>query len=144
MDAELPKVAERLIADRVLQRRELRGLKAVERNDDNVIVRVTEWLLLGDDAYVVFEIQNRDGAPYRLATVQVLDGTTDRASAVRFTSSAAEAAAEGTIGVVAPGGRGTGVVVIRGAAAALGRSLSLEVAQAGGRGAVVVDRVVLK
>lgn len=144
MDAELPKVAERLIAERVLQRRALRALDAVERNDDNVIVRVTQSLLLGDDAYVVFEVQNRDGAPYRLASVKVLDGTIDRASTVAFTSTAAEAPGKGTIGVVAPDSRGTGVVVVRGAGAVLGRSLTIEVAQAGGRGAVVVDRVVLK
>jgi len=144
MDADLPKVAEKLIAQRVLVRRELRGLNAIERNNDNVIVRVTDALYLGDDAYVIFEIQNRDRSPYRLANVRVLDAGIDKAGSVQFTSTAAETAGEGVIGVVGPGSRGTGVVVLRGSAALVGHKLTLETAQPGGRGKVVVDRIVLK
>lgn len=144
MDAELPKLAESIIAERVLQRREHRTLKAIERNDDNVIVRVTDALYLGEDAYVVFEIQNRDKAPYRLATVQVVLDGQDHAGLVRFSSTAAETAGEGVVGVVPSRGRGTGVVVLRGSAELLGKSLTLEVAQPAGRGKVTVDRVVLK
>jgi hypothetical protein len=144
LDADLPKLAEGVIAERVLARREVRKLKAIERNDDNVIVRVTQALYLGEDAYLVFEIQNRDRSPYRLASVQVMVGDQDKASTVRFSSTAAESAGKGIIGVVAPGGRGNGVVVIRHSAVVLGKSLSVVVAQPKGRGKVTVDKVVLK
>jgi hypothetical protein len=144
MDAELPRVAETLIAQRVLARRELRSLDAIERNDDNVIVRVEQAMYIGEDAYLVFEIQNRAKSPYRLATVKVLDGKSDKAGVVQFTSNAAEAVGDGVIGVVAPRSRGSGVVVVRGVSALIDRSLTVEVAQAEGRGRVVVDRVVLE
>jgi len=74
----------------------------------------------------------------------VLDGTVDKAGTVQFTSSAAETAGEGVIGVVGPGSRGTGVVILRGSAALVGHRLTLETAQPGGRGKVAVDRIVLK
>ncbi|MEZ4403926.1 MAG: DUF2381 family protein [Kofleriaceae bacterium] len=144
MDAELPKVADGLIAARALQRRELRKLSAIERNDANVVVETTDVLFLGDDAYLVFEIENRNKAPYRLATVAVQDGPTDVASVVRFTSDAAEAAGAGVLGVVRPGGRGRGVVVVRRAADLLGKRLALVVAEPGGKGRVTVDRIVLR
>jgi hypothetical protein len=144
MDAELPKVAETIIAQRVLARRELRKLDAIERNDDNVILRVQQAMYIGEDAYLVFEIQNRDRSPYRLASVKVLDGTDDKAGIVQFTSGAAEAISEGVIGVVGPRSRGTGVVVVRGVSAVIGKSLTVEVAEAKGRGKVAVGSVVLK
>ena len=144
MDAELPKVVEGVVADRVLQRRERRTLNAIERNDDNVIVRVTDALYLGEDGYLVFEIQNRDKTPYRLASAQVLLAGKDKAGLVRLTSSAAETAGEGVIGVVPPRGRGTGVIVLRQIDALLGKSLTLVVTQPDGRGKIVVDRIVLK
>ncbi len=144
MDAELPKVADGLIAARLLQRREVRKLNAIERNDDNVIVEATEVFFLGEDAYVVFRIENRNKAPYRLATVEVKDGAGDRAGVVRFVSDAAEAAGKGVIGVVRPGGKGSGVVVVRRSGDLIGKKLALVVAEPGGRGRVVVDRVVLR
>ncbi len=144
MDAELPRVADGLIAARLLQRREVRKLNAIERNDDNVVVETTEVFFLGEDAYVVFQIQNRNKSPYRLATAQLLDGQADRAGVVRFTSDAAEAAGEGVIGVVRPGGKGSGVVVVRRSGDLLGKQLTFAVAEPGGRGRVAVDRVVLR
>ncbi|MBP8806194.1 MAG: DUF2381 family protein [Kofleriaceae bacterium] len=144
MDAELPKLAEGLIAARMLKRREVRKLDAIERNDDNVVVETKDVLYLGDDAFVTFEIENRDKAPYRLAAVALRDGKLDHATAVRFASDAAETAGAGVIGVVRPGGRGQGVVVVRRAADVIGRKLTLEVSQPGGRGKVAVDRIVLR
>ena len=144
MDAELPKVADGLIAARLLQRREVRKLNAIERNDDNVVAEATEVFFLGEDAYLVFRIENRNKAPYRLATVEVKDGTGDRAGVVRFVSDAAEAAGRGVIGVVRPGGKGSGVVVVRRSGDLIGKKLELVVAEPGGRGKVVVDRVVLR
>ena len=144
MDAELPRVAEGLIAARVLDRRGLRALDAIERNDDHVVVEATEVLVLGDDAYLVFAIENRSGASYHLASVALRDGAIDRAGLVRFAGDAREVAGRGVIGVVRAGGTGRGVVVVRRAGELTGRPLALVVAGPGGRGAVVVDRVVLR
>ena len=99
---------------------------------------------LGEDAYVVFAIENRNKAPYRLATVQLNQGATDHAGVVRFVSDASEAAGAGVIGVVRPGGRGQGVVVVRRSGDLLGKRLDLVLAEPEGRGKVTVDRVVLR
>ncbi len=144
MDAELPKVAEGLIAARILQRHEARKLEAIERNDDNVIVETTKVVFVGDEAYVLFAIENRRKAPYRLALVEVRDGQANRAGSVRFTSDAVEAAGKGVIGVVRPGGRGSGVVAIPRSADLLSKKLDLVIAEPGGRSKVVVDRIVLR
>jgi len=144
MDAELPKVADGLIASRLLQRREVRKLGSIERNDDNVVVEATEVIYLGEDAYVVFRIENRNKAPYRLASVQIKDGSADHAGVVRFVSDAAEAAGAGVIGVVRAGGQGQGIVVVRRSGDLLGKRLDLVVAEPQGRGKVTVDRVVLR
>lgn len=144
MDAELPKLAEGLVAARMLKRREVRKLNAIERNDDNVVVETKDVLYLGDDAYITFEIENRDKGPYRVGAVNLLDGKLDLATAVRFSSDAAETAGAGVIGVVRPGGRGQGVVVVRRSADVTGKPLSLVVSQPGGRGKVTVDRIVLR
>ncbi|MBK7070899.1 MAG: DUF1003 domain-containing protein [Myxococcales bacterium] len=144
MDAELPKLADGLIAARILQRRDLRKLDAIERNDANVVVETKDVLFLGDDAFITFDIENRNKAPYRLATVAMLDGTRDTAGVVRFTSDAAETAGAGVIGVVRPGGHGKGVVVVRRAADLVGKRLTLVVAEPGGKSKVVVDRIVLR
>lgn len=144
MDARLPEVADGLIASRLLQRRELRKLNAIERNDDNVVVETDEVFFLGEDAYVIFAIENRNKAPYRLASVQLLDGSTDHAGVVRFASDAAESAGTGVIGVVRPGGKGQGVVVVRRSGDLLGKRLDLVLTEPQGRGKVVVDRVVLR
>ncbi len=144
MDAALPELADGLIAARILQRRDLRKLNAIERNDANVVVETKDVLFLGDDAFVTFDVENRNKAPYRLATVAMLDGTRDTAGVVRFTSDAAETAGAGVIGVVRPGGHGKGVVVVRRAADLVGKRLTLVVAEPGGRSKVVVDRIVLR
>ena len=144
MDAELPKLADGLIAARILQRRDLRKLDAIERNDANVVVETKDVLFLGDDAFITFDIENRNKAPYRLATVAMLDGTRDTAGVVRFTSDAAETAGAGVIGVVRPGGHGRGVVVVRRAADLVGKKLTLVVAEPNGKGKVAVDRIVLR
>jgi hypothetical protein len=145
MDAELPKHADELIATRILQRYEIVKLDAIERNDDNVIVRVKKVLYLGDRAYLSFEIENQSRAAYRLASVQVLGADkTDHAGVVRFASTAAEAVGAGMLGVVANGSKGNGVVVLQRSEALLGTALTLVVAQPDGRSKVEVGRIVLK
>ncbi len=144
MDAELPALADGLVASRLLVRYDARKLTAIERNDQNVVVEVGRVVYVGDDAYLMFALQNRDRGPYRVASVTVLDGAADRAGVVRFVGDATEAARDGVLGVVRAGGRGVGVVMVRRAATVTGRSLTLVVAQPGGAGKVVVDRIVLR
>jgi len=60
----------------MLGRTELRRQAAVERNGQNVIARVTQTLVVGKEAYLFFEIQNRDDETFRVTRVDVLDGVT--------------------------------------------------------------------
>ena len=108
-------------------------------------------LYLGEQAYLLFEIENLSRAAYRLATVQVLardDADTtkrsDHAGIVRFSSNAAETVGAGILGVVAAGGKGRGVVVLPASGALLGAPLTLVVAEPDDRSKVEVDRIVLK
>lgn len=151
IDAALPGLADGLIAARLLQRRERRALRAIERNDDNVVVEATEVFYLGDDAYLVFAIENRNRAAYRVAAVEVRERAPraggrgrNRAAIVRIASDAAEAAGPGVIGVVRPGGRATGVAVVRRAGELLGTPLVLVVAGPQGHGRVAVGGIVLR
>jgi hypothetical protein len=63
--------ADALIAERLLKRNETIALSVHERNDDHVIVHVTRGVLVGDDGYLVFDIENRSGNAYRLTGVRV-------------------------------------------------------------------------
>lgn len=146
MDAELPRLADGLVASRLLTRYDARALDAIERNDDDVVVEVRRVVYVGDDAYLMFAVQNRDHAPYRLATVAITGGgdAADRAALVRFVGDATEAARAGVVGVIRPGGKGVGVVMVRRSAELTGKPLTLTIAQPGGKGAVVVGRIVLR
>lgn len=144
MDAELPRLADAVIATRLLTRHDVRKLTAIERNDDNVIVEVTRAIIVGEDAYLLFAVQNRDRQPYRLATAAVLDGAVDRAGLARFAGDAAEVAGAGVLGVVRPGGNGRGVVLVRRVADLRGRKLALALAEPDGRRKVVVGGIVLR
>ncbi len=143
MDAALPALAEELIAARVLQRRDRRPLRAIERNDDHVVVEATEVVYLGDDAYLLFAIENRGRAPFRVARVELRDRTRERLAAVRLAGDAAEAPGPGVLGVVRPGGHGRGVIVVRRAADVTGAPLALTISGPGGRGRVTLARIVL-
>jgi len=138
LDAQVRNVADVAVATRILARLEVHPLKAIERNDDNVIVRVQRVVFLGEDAYLVFEIQNRSGAPYRVAKVQVLSPTgKDHAGTTRMASSALAEDAD-VLGVVAAGGRGQGVVVLRQADQLLGKQLKVVIEEPAGRGRVTI------
>ena len=74
LDAKVRDRADGLVAERLLKRNEAIALSSHERNDDHVIVHVARALLLGEDGYLVFEIENRSGAAYRVARVGVEAG----------------------------------------------------------------------
>jgi hypothetical protein len=141
LDAELPRKVDETVAVRALGHRELLRLRAIARNDDNVIVHAEEMLLLGDQVYLFFAIENRSREVYRVARVELRGGGRERASLVRMTSAAAQAATDGLLGVVAPGREAHGVAVLRRTDDLRGLPLTLAVAGPSGRGRVAVDRI---
>lgn len=139
LDALIRRRAERQIAYQILRRSEVVKLNSHARNRDAVILHVWRAVLLGDDGYVSFEIENRSRSPYRLASVRVLaNGRNVAGDAFLSTSPAVRDPA--LVGVVAPGATERGVVVIPFAQALLRRALTLEISTAGGRSAVRADR----
>jgi hypothetical protein len=139
LDEQVRTLADGLIAERLLVRNEIVPLESHERNDDHVIVHVRRGQLLGDDGYLVFEIENRGRAAYRLATVRVFDGKRDVSGPARLASSAIERDTS-LVGVVAAGSSARGVVVVRSVSSVLGKPLALELAGPEGRGKIRLDR----
>jgi hypothetical protein len=139
LEALIRRRAERQIAEQILHRSEVIKLNSHARNRDHVILHVWRALLLGDDGYLAFEIQNRSRAPYRLASVRVLaSGRNVAGNADLSTSPAVRDPA--LIGVVAPGATVRGVVAVPLAQALLRRPLVLEIAMPNGRSLVRADR----
>lgn len=137
-------------ADSEMARRMIKRLETVKlvthaRNDDNVIVHVERAVFLGEDAYLMFQIENRSGAAYRLAKVDVTaPGGKSHAGPASLASGAVDTD-DSVIGVVAAGSRGQAVVVLRQVDEVLGKSLTLTVSGPDGRGSVKVARgIVLK
>jgi hypothetical protein len=139
LDGQVRTLADGAIAERLLTRNEIVKLEAHERNDDHVIVHVRRGQLLGDDGYLVFEIENRSRAAYRVASVRVLDGTREVSGPARLASNAIDRDAS-LVGVVAAGSSARGVVVVRSASSVLGKPLALEIVGPDGRGKIRIDR----
>jgi hypothetical protein len=139
LDAAIRRRAEGLIAERMLHRNEVVRLESHARNDDHVILHVRRGLLFGEDGFLVFEIENRSGAAYRLASVRVLAGGRDVAGETRLASTAVDRDAA-LIGVVPAGATARGIVTVRSVDAVLNRPLALELAMPGGKGAIRADR----
>jgi hypothetical protein len=140
LDQKVRDRADGTIARRLLARMETVAIKARERNGDNVIVHVQRAVFLGEDAYLMFEIENRSGAAYRLAKVEVTSPGGGRHAGPASLASGALDAADGVIGVVAAGSRGRAAVVLRAVDQVLGKPLTLTVEGPDGRGRVVVGR----
>jgi hypothetical protein len=139
LDALIRRRAEEEIASRLLSRNEIVGLEAHARNRDHVIVHVRRGLLFGEDGFLLFEIENRSGSAYRLASVRVLADGRNMAGAARLASTAI-ARDPALIGVVAPGTTARGIVTVRSVNSVLNRPLALELAMPDGRGALRADR----
>jgi hypothetical protein len=139
LDALIRRRAEEEIADRMLRRNEVVRLESHARNRDHVIVHVQRGLLFGADGFLLFEIENRSGSAYRLASARVLADGRDVAGATRLASTAT-AREPALIGVVAPGTTARGVVTVRSASTWSNRPLVLELATPDGRGALRADR----
>jgi hypothetical protein len=139
LDETILRRAEGLIAERMLQRNEIVQVESHARNDDHVIVHVRRGLLFGADGFLVFEIENRSGSAYRLASVRVIADGRDVAGETRLASTAIDRDTA-LIGVVPPGATARGIVTVRAANAVLNRPLALELAMPGGKGAIRANR----
>lgn len=139
LDDQVRTLADGQIAERLLARNEIVPLESHERNDDHVIVHVRRGQLLGDDGYLVFEIENRSRSAYRLATARVFDGKRDVSGPARLASNAIDRDTS-LVGVVAAGSTARGVVVVRSVSSVLGKPLALELAGPEGRGKIRLDR----
>ena len=116
---------------------------AHERNDDHVIAHVKRGQLVGEDGYLIFEIENRSGAAYRLATVRVAVTEAGRERDIAGPARVESAAVDrdpAVIGVVPAGATARGIVVVHGADGVLGKPLVLELAGPQGRGKIRLDR----
>lgn len=139
LDAVIRRRAERLVAEQLLGRSDVMKLNSHARNSDHVILHVWRAVFLGDNGYLVFEIQNRSSSPYRLGSVRVIaNGRNVAGDAFLSTSPAVRDPA--LIGVVAPGATVSGVVSIPLAQALLRRALTLEISMPNGRSVVRADR----
>jgi hypothetical protein len=139
IDAKIRERADGMVADRALLRRQVVSLNAHARTDDHVIAHVEQALLLGEDAYVFFEIENRSTAPFRLARASVLAGTRAVSGPARLRSAAVDKDPS-LLGVVAAGTTARGIVVVRGISSLLRKPLVLELAGPNGRGSLRVER----
>lgn len=139
LDNHIRDLADGLIADRLLKRNETIVLASHERNDDHVIVHVTRGALVGDDGYLVFELENRSGSAYRLASVVVRAGDREVSGPARLVSPTTTRDPS-LIGVVPAGAVGRGIVVVRSVDQVLGKPLSLTVAGPEGSRAIRIDR----
>jgi hypothetical protein len=132
--------ADNMIARRLLTRDEQIPLDAHDRNDDHVIVHVEKVRFLGEDAWLVFEIENRSGSAYRLAKVRVqAPGGKDHAGPASVLSNVADDDLS-VIGVVGAGTKGRVAVVLRQVDNLLGKPLVLTINEPAGRGEVTVRR----
>jgi hypothetical protein len=81
------------IAARSIARLDVVRLKAVERNGAGIVAWVLRAVYLGDDVIVNLEIENRSGAAFQVAAVELQVDGKDRATAVRFAKDATTVAA---------------------------------------------------
>jgi Protein of unknown function (DUF2381) len=139
VDAEIRKRADQQIAERLLKRNEVTSLRSYERNNDSVIGRVERALLLGEDGYLFFSVQNRGDTPFRLAAVRVFAGGKAVNGPASLLSTAI-AKDPTLIGVVAAGATARGVVVVHSADGVLTKALTVELAGPNERGTIKLTR----
>jgi hypothetical protein len=139
LDRQVRDRADGLLADRLLKRNETFKLGSHERSDDHVIVHVMRGALVGDDGYLVFEIENRSKSAYRLANVRVQLGDREVNGPARLTTPSTDRDPS-VLGVIPAGATGRGIVVIRSVDQVLGKSLAVTVSGPGGAKAIRLDR----
>ena len=70
-EARVQGLADQAATSGALQRSGVVELDARERNDTHVILHVTKAVVLGETAYVLFDLENRSKAPFRIAALRV-------------------------------------------------------------------------
>jgi hypothetical protein len=144
IDAQIRERTDTAILDRILKRNAMQSLSAHERNGDNVIVHVQRAITMGDDGYLLFEIENRSNAPYRLTHVTVSARDKAVTGPVRLLSSAIDKDPN-VLALVPAGTSAHGIVAVRGADQLRGVLLALDLADASGRGTIQLNHdIVLK
>jgi hypothetical protein len=139
LDALIALEADHDNAERLLRRADVVKLDAHERNNDHVILHVQRGVLVGEDGFLVFEIQNRSKQPYHVASVRVIFDGRNVAGDTHLVSTATTRD-PALLGVVAPGATARGIVMIRPVQRVLRRSLALEITTPNKRGAIRVER----
>ena len=139
IDTKIRERTEEMVAERALTRRSVISLNAHERTDEHVVAHVEEAMLLGEDAYLFFEIENRSAAPYRLARATVVADGKAVSGMARLRSSAVDKAPS-LLGVVAAGTSARGVVVVRSATSLRRKPLRLRLLTPDGRGSLEIGQ----
>jgi hypothetical protein len=134
LDALVQDRAEQLVMERSLKRSEVRALKSIERNNDNVVAYVKRAMVLGENGYLFFEIENRGAAPFRVARLEMTAAGKPVVGRVRLMSASVDKDPR-MIGVVQPGTTARVVALVRSVDAVMGKALALELAGPEGRGA---------
>ena len=127
LEREVQRRAEETMAAQILDRHEVFALRGIARNDHHIILRAQRLALVGDDGYLIFEIQNRSEVPYRLASTTVTAAGKLVSRTVRLGRVSGAPA-----NTVPAGSRATGVVSIRDADRRHRTGLELTVTEAGG------------
>jgi hypothetical protein len=142
MPQEIDTRARTQMADRMLARFETQSLRAIERTNDNVVIRITQAAVVGPDVYVRFEIQNREGLRYVLRDVEVSAGKTRVPGLIRVDKSASTDLPNAIAVVEGKETRASGIVVIP-ARQVSGQRITVRFVEEG-KGALTLDDIKLK
>jgi hypothetical protein len=139
IDTQIRDRADALLLERLLKRAVNVDLNAHERNDDNVIVHVEQAVVVGDDAYLLWRLENRSRGSYRVKDIIVTTHERSTSGKARLNSSAIDVD-PAMLGVVPAGTTATGVVAVHGFEKLRGAPLELVVHDATGRGDIRLSR----
>jgi hypothetical protein len=124
IEALVNEQVEREMAGRMMRRFEVNAASAVARTDANQVVRTTRAVVVGDNAYLFFTIQNRDASAYPVAKILISQDTGDVPARAFMELRAKDEAT--LVGKVPPDRTSAGVVVLPLARLAPGRALTVE------------------
>jgi hypothetical protein len=142
LENQIRERADGLIAERLLKRNETVALTAHERSDDHVIVHVMRGVLVGDDGYLVFDIENRSSSAYRLTGVRVQADGREIQGPARLASPSNDRD-PAVIGVVPARMTAHGIVVVHAVDQVLGKGLVVTMAGPPGVPPIRLDRGIL-
>jgi hypothetical protein len=139
LDQQIDDRAEAMLAARILKREASVDLNAHQRNRDNVIVHVMRAILIGNNGYLLFDIENRSSTVFQVASVRVNAAERDVAGAAVIASQAIDRD-PGLLGIVAANTTASGVVAVRGIDQIAGQRLVVTITGPGGSGTIRLDR----